>query len=298
MIDFKKVELSDKKWVDECFRASDYQGCEYVFTSTYIWKDIYHSRIADVEGMFCIKAGSEGKYRYNFPAGSGNTKHVIELLMENAEECGHPFVLRGITKDQIAQLEAWFPGKFKFELVRDESDYIYTVEKLSTLAGKKLHGKRNHIHRFKDSGNWEYQDVNCNNIEECMKMNQEWLEKYATPEDESLLEEAEAVKCALNNFTALGLKGGLLKRDDKVVAYTLAEPLNSNTYVIHIEKAFHEIQGAYPMINQQFVLHNCQDYEYVNREEDTGDEGLRKAKLSYYPDILLDKYTAALVEEE
>lgn len=298
MIDFKEVELEDRDWVTQCLKASDYQGCEYVFSSTFIWKDIYRSKIANVEGFFCVKFRSGENYKYNLPAGKGDLKHVIELLLQDARECGHPFVLRGIVEEQIPQLEEWFPGKFKFETSRDDSDYIYTVEKLSTLAGKKLHGKRNHIHRFKDGGDWEYQNVDSHNIEDCKVMNEEWLEKYLTPEDKSLQEESHAVKCALANFFELGLKGGLLKREGKTVAYTLAEPLNSNTYVIHIEKAFHEIQGAYPMINQQFVLHNCQDYEYVNREEDTGDEGLRKAKLSYYPDILLDKYEAILVEEE
>lgn len=294
MIDFRNIELDDKEWIDKCMSASDFQGCEYVFSSAFIWRKIYHTQVANVEGMCCIKSGTGENVRYNYPAGTGDTKKVIELLMEDAKECGHRFVLRGITEDKISELEEWFPELLDFELVRDESDYVYTVEKLTHLAGKKLHGKRNHIHRFQDSGNWEYKNVTSENIDECRQMNQQWLEQYVTEEDVSLLEEADAVKEAMDHFEELGLTGGILRRDGKVVAYTLAEPLNSNTYVIHIEKAFYEIQGAYPMINQQFVTNNCQDYEYVNREEDTGDEGLRKAKLSYYPDILLDKYNATL----
>ncbi len=105
-------------------------------------------------------------------------------------------------------------------------------------------------------------------------------------------EEYDVVKEALMCFEELGLTGGLLRKDGEVIAFTLGEPLSDDTFVVHFEKAFPEIQGAYTMINQQFVLAECQNYKYINREEDTGDEGLRKAKLSYHPVILLSKYTA------
>jgi hypothetical protein len=105
-------------------------------------------------------------------------------------------------------------------------------------------------------------------------------------------EEMGVLEVAFSNFRSLGLVGGVLYKEEKLVAFTIGERLNSNTFVVHFEKAFPDLQGAYPMINQQFILHEGQDYTYVNREEDTGDLGLRKAKLSYYPDILLKKYMA------
>lgn len=298
MIDFKEIELKDKEWVDECLKQVKFQGCEYSFTSNYIWRSIYHPKIAKVEGMYCLRSEYQGRYSYCYPAGQGDRKKVITLLLEDAKELGISFRMHGITEDLIEQLEEWFPGLFQFETNRDDSDYIYTVEKLSTLAGKKLHGKRNHINRFKDTDDWEYYDVTSENVQECIEMNREWLARYVTEEDKGLQDEAKAVSEILEHFDELKVKGGILKREGKVVAYTIGEPMNDDTYVIHIEKAFYEVQGAYPMINQQFVLCNCQDYKYVNREEDTGDEGLRKAKLSYYPDILLDKYVATLKESE
>lgn len=298
MIEFKNIELKDKKWIDGCMKASDFQGCEYAFTSAYIWRNSYHTQVAHVDGMCCFRTGDNGNFRYTYPIGNKNEKETIKKLMFDAKEHGFQFVLRGITEEQISKLEQWFPNQLEFKLQRDESDYIYTVEKLSNLAGKKLHGKRNHIKRFKDCKDWEYQDISAHNMELCRKMNQEWFDKYVTEKDASLLEEVQAIKEAFDHFEELGLHGGLLIREGKAVAYTIAEPLNSNTYVIHIEKAFYEIQGAYPMINQQFVLHNCQEYKYVNREEDMGEEGLRKAKLSYYPDILLDKYNAIVKGEK
>lgn len=298
MIDFKEIELKDKEWVDECLRQANFQGCEYSFTSNYIWRSIYHPKIAKVEGMYCLRSEYHGRYSYCYPAGQGDIKKVITLLLEDAKELGISFRMHGITEDLIEQLEEWFPGVFQFETNRDDSDYIYTVEKLSTLAGKKLHGKRNHINRFKDTDDWQYYDVTAENVQECIEMNREWLARYLTEEDTGLKDEAVAVNEILEHFVELKVKGGILKREGRVVAYTIGEPITNDTYVIHIEKAFYEVQGAYPMINQQFVLHNCQDYKYVNREEDTGDEGLRKAKLSYYPDILLNKYVATLKESE
>lgn len=298
MIDFREIRLDDKKWIDEHLREADFQGCEYSFTSNYIWRNIYNVQVAEVEGFYVVRTGSDDKYFYSMPAGKGDMKKVIAIMMEDAKERNYPFTLRGITEHQIDMLEGWFPGLFQFQLNRDESDYVYTVDKLSKLAGKKLHGKRNHIRRFMDSPDWEYYDVTSENVQECMEMNRKWLEQYVTEEDKGLIEESKAVNEILKHFTELNIKGGILRKEGQVVAYTIGEPLNHNTYVIHMEKAFYEVQGAYPMINQQFVLHNCQDYEYVNREEDTGDEGLRKAKLSYYPDILLDKYIATYRQED
>lgn len=298
MISFKNIELSDKEWIDACLKEADYQGCDYSFTSNYIWRNIYHVQVAKVMGTYCVKVEYNGKTSYSLPAGKEHVKEAIECMMEDAKERKIPFVLRGITERWIPILEEWFPDTFSITLNRDESDYIYSVDKLSTLAGKKLHGKRNHIHRFKDSGDWEYLPITEDNINECFQMNQKWLETNLTSEDDGVLEESKAVEEILTHFFELKVQGGILKRDGEVVAYTIGEPLNSEIFVVHIEKAFYNIQGAYPMINQQFVLNNCQNYLYVNREEDAGDEGLRKAKLSYYPDILLHKYYAVLKNQE
>ena len=166
------------------------------------------------------------------------------------------------------------------------------VDKLTSLAGKKLHGKRNHIARFKDDEDWSYEPMTAENKQECYDMNLKWCDRRACKWNEDMSDEQCALNQAMKYFDELHLEGGILRKAGEIVAFTIGERLNSDTYVVHFEKAFPEIQGAYPMINQQFVMHNCQEYSYVNREDDAGDEGLRKAKLSYYPDILLKNYTA------
>lgn len=293
MINFKKLELSDRDWINEQLKKSDFKSCDYSFANNFIWQKPYKIEFADINGFYCLK----NAYSYTYPAGEGDIKPVIEALMEDAEKKGEKFILRGIMEENVELIESLFPGKFEFSHDRGESDYLYLSEKLISLSGRKLHSKRNHIARFKDRFDWVYEDIDESNIADCIKMSREWCEKYNTEGEKSLGEEMCAVNCAFKNFFELGLKGGLIRADGKVVAFTIGEPLSSDTFVVHIEKAFADIQGAYPIINQQFAEHNCAEFMYVNREEDMGDEGLRKAKLSYYPAIILDKYTAVIKED-
>lgn len=162
--------------------------------------------------------------------------------------------------------------------------------RLTTLAGKKLHGKRGHIHRFEENHDWRYESLGPDNWQACLQMNQIWKRKRADKWDPDMEEEFQVVNQALQHYDKLGMVGGVLWADREVVAFTMGESLGGDTLAVHFEKAFPEIQGAYPMINQQFVKHECQQYRYINREDDAGAEGLRKAKMSYVPDILLEKY--------
>lgn len=295
MIKFRPIQVTDKEWIEKYLLQGNSRSCEYTFVNNFIWSEQYQLEIAEHEGFYCSRSGKNEETFYSYPVGQGDIKKIIEILIEDAKENNLPFILRSMVKEQVDLLEELFPNRFEITTNRDETEYIYTVEKLSKLSGKKLHGKRNHIARFKDNANWSYEDISEDNFKECLEMNDEWCELYDCIDDPSLNHELCAVKEAFGNYKELGLVGGLIRREGKVIAYTIGSRINEDTFNIHIEKAFANIQGAYPMINQQFVLHNCQEYMYVNREEDLGDEGLRKAKMSYYPDILLDKYTAKLL---
>lgn len=295
MIEFRPIQITDREWIEKCLQQGNSRSCEYTFVNNYIWSKQYQLEIANVDGFYCSRSGKDEERFYSYPAGQGDIKKVIEKLMEDAKEKNIPFILRSMIKEQADVLNELFPNRFEITTNRDESEYIYTVEKLSSLAGKKLHGKRNHIARFKDNPDWNYEDISDSNMKDCLIMNDEWCKMYNCIDDPSLNHELCAVKEAFANYKELGLVGGLIRREGKVIAYTVGSQITEDTFDIHIEKAFANIQGAYPMINQQFVQHNCQEYMYVNREEDLGDEGLRKAKTSYYPDILLDKYVARLI---
>lgn len=294
-IPFRKIELSDKKWVDELLAISDYRGAEYTFSNNFNWSNVYEIDIAKCGEFLLYLMGRSDRSSYLFPAGRGDLKAVVLKLIEDAKSRNHEFRLHGIQKEQIAVLEELFPGEFEFETSEGAADYIYTVEKLSTLSGKKLHAKRNHINRFIENfPDWKYEEINAGNIDEVRAMNDEWCKQNDIASNPSLASEFLTVKSSLDNFDALELRGGLIRAGGKVIAFSLGHAINSDTFGVHIEKAFSDIQGAYPMINQQFVIHEMKDFTYVNREEDMGDEGLRHAKRSYYPEFMYERYRAKL----
>ncbi|MCM1326977.1 MAG: GNAT family N-acetyltransferase [Bacteroidales bacterium] len=308
------------------------EACEYTFASNFLWRKSYEVEVAQICGCGLIRYRGEKNYRFSFPFGNGDKKAAIEMLLSYCrEELGQDYLLDlcPLTEKQREELIEWFPGKFEIEADRDDFDYVYLREDLASLKGKKYHGKRNHIARFKDADDWSYEPLTRENIPECRAMSREWLgikednvkNRFSAQEfpaqeigagegvaqmqdmqkidaeteariEQSVEDENIALHEALDHYEEFGLVGGLLRKEGKVVAFTIGEPLNAETMVVHFEKAYPDLQGAYPMINQQFVLHECENYKYVNREEDVGDVGLRKAKLSYYPEILLKKYCA------
>ena len=245
----------------------------------------------------CIRSGKE-PFFYTNPIGTGDYGAIINALMTDAKERDIPLTLRGLLKEDVARLSALFPDTFDITENRNEFDYIYSIEALTNLTGRKYSGKRNHIARFMDNPDWTYEPITDENMRECAEMNDEWCRRNGCKGEQDLTWEHCAVRKAMKHFYELKLSGGLLRVGGKVIAFTIGEPLSSDTYNIHVEKALSEIQGAYPMINNQFLLHNCQSFRYVNREEDMGNEGLRKAKLSYHPEILLEKYTATLKQDK
>lgn len=188
-----------------------------------------------------------------------------------------------------------FPGKFDYWPIPKYDDYIYDAKSLITLAGKKLHAKRNHINKFKSLyPDWSYEDITPQNMPEVILMSAEWRRINETAGDKSLRDESRAMDVALCEFFNLGLSGGLIRAEGRVVAFSMGDRLNRDTWLVHIEKAFSDVPGAYAVINQQFAERHCESYLYINREDDSGDEGLRKAKLSYYPAMRTEKYAARL----
>ena len=228
---------------------------------------------------------------FTYPIGeNADVKKAIDFLLDYTREREIPFQLYHVTENQFLQLEEWYPGRFEIEYNRDVADYVYESEKLATLSGKKLHAKRNHINKFKATfEDWSYETLTKDNIEECFQMALQWCNQNGCREDDEKNSEMCVTLNSLRLLEELELVGGILRVNGEVIAFTIGEPISEDTFVVHIEKAFADIQGAYPMINQQFVEHECMQYKYINREEDTGAEGLRKAKLSYRPAFLIEK---------
>ena len=289
---FHPITLKDKEWVMEKLKQEEFAACEYTFANNFLWSEVYEVEVGMIYGCGLIRYKEQGEEKYSFPFGTGDKKKAIQWLREICKKKGTKLEMYPVLEEERKQLLEWFPGEFYMDSNRADFDYIYTVEKLSLLRGKKLHGKRNHIARFKDEEDWCYETLKKENIEECRNMLKLWTAQREEKWNLEMDQEANVLEKAFSHYEELGLLGGILRKKGEIVAFTIGEPLNSNTLVVHFEKAFPQVQGAYPMINQQFVLQEGQAYSYVNREEDTGDISLRKAKLSYYPDILLKKYNA------
>lgn len=298
--EFKRPAFEDREVISSYFHKYPSRSCDRTFANVFLWAKHYHVECAVYKNVLLFRDNSAG-YGFAFPAGEDeDVKQVIPELVEWAKEDRETFHLYGITEENFAKLEAWFPGKFQIEYDRDAADYVYEAEKLATLSGKKLHSKRNHINKFKSlhEGSWSYETLNEENLEECFQMALKWRNLNGCEEDEEKNAEMCVTLNSLRLFRELKLTGGFLRVDGEIVAFTIGEAVNDDTFVVHIEKAFADVEGAYTVINQQFIEHEVLGrYQYVNREEDVGAEGLRKAKLSYKPVFMVEKGVVTLKED-
>jgi uncharacterized protein len=294
MLNFKEPQIEDKPLADKILYPLDYRLCEYCFGDLFIWRKIYSTELAFEQDYMFARFLQGDSRLYLFPAGIGDLEKAIRQLYDEANRENAELKFACVTPEMKEKLEDVFPGKFEYEPVRDSFDYIYKASDLITLSGRKLHSKRNHITRFENLGDWSYDAITRDNIELCRQMSIEWCKINGCGRNLSLTSEKCAVKQAFNHYFELGLSGGMITLDGRVVAFSIGQKLCNDTFIVHIEKAFSDVEGAYTVINREFAAHNCGDFVYINREDDAGDEGLRKAKLSYRPSILLEKNYAAL----
>lgn len=295
---FQCPELTDRQWAAPLLQAEGSYACEYNFGTIYLWSRAYPQKITRQDNRLLVRIQGALGICYLFPAGSGPLAPALDALQADAAEQGNPLILVCVTQAQREQLEQEFPGRFDFEEDRNGWDYIYDVNRLADLTGKKLHSKRNHIHRFDEEfPDWLFEPITPGNVPECVALERDWaLSRQDDPAEngETISEETVALIEALYQRDALGLEGGLIRADGKPVAFSLGSFTTPECFNVHFEKAYGDIQGAYTVINREmarYIRANHPDVKWFNREDDLGLEGLRKAKLSYYPDILLEKYT-------
>ena len=307
MIEWKEVELSDKPAIEDKICASGCHGADYSFANLYIWRNAYRPLIA-----FCgprLLIGMPQWSVYAYPKGDGDPVPSIELLLEEAHALGEKLIIRGLTEKTLQEFLPLYGDRFEITEDRNNADYIYTAEKLCNLAGRHLSSKRNHIKHFERNGEWEFHKISaggCSCVTSCDSADRSKLssieearafvaEFYKEKDDPDLADEAGAIEEMFRNYEALGFIGGLLYQNGQPVAFTAGTRLDNEVFDVHFEKALPGVEGAYTMVNREFarMIHaELPDIVAFNREEDMGIEGLRKAKESYHPDILLMKYYA------
>ncbi len=288
---FRPIEIADRALVSRYQKERDYPGNQFSFGTLFIWRKIYSTAICEEDGSLFVRQGQPGAYSYLCPLG-GDFREAVDRLRAQAARDGQPLRLLSLPPEEKEKILALYPEEeVSVSENRDLFDYLYERERLRTLAGRRLQPKRNYLNRIRKK-NWSYEPVTADNLDECFAMQKLWCAEHNRCAEESVRAESCAVRQAFSHFQELGFAGGCIRLDGKIIGYTMGEPLNSDTFVVHIEKAFSGIEGAYPLINQQFVEHAMEGFAYVNREDDAGSEGLRKAKLSYDPCRLLENYRA------
>lgn len=291
MLEFRDLTLNDKTWIEDILGKSGYISADSAFGTMYVWAKAYNLKIAKYKGFLFRFYHGKG---YGFPLGQGDITEAIELLIEHAKSEGQKFSFVGISESSVNVLQNLMKERFLFEHTRDRDDYIYRTYDLINLKGKKYHSKRNHISKFLRNNNWEYENITEVNKHECISLVEEWFSESEHYENNNLYKEKEAILLAISKFDVLGFKGGIIRVEGRPVAFTIGEAINSAVFVVHFEKALAHYKEAYAVINNEFAKRVLSEYDFINREEDLGIEGLRRAKLSYHPITLLRKYRATL----
>ncbi len=301
MLQFRILQLSDRDWVQKALKASDFCGCEYSFANNLAWRRAANSQIAQYEGFYICASFdmTDDIPSFIFPAGEGDVRSVLRELAETVLSMGKPLRISGVTEKTLCQLREMFSGGFTAQAYPDGFDYIYETKNLIELAGKKYHKKRNHLMRFRrEYENYCFSEMTPDDFDECIAMSARFYNEKNGYTDSSSVAEQFAIHTYFTHFEELELCGGVLRVDGNLVGFSIGEPLCSDTFVTHIEKADTSYHGAYTALTQAFTEHFAKGFRYINREEDLGIEGLRKAKQSYYPAFLLEKYRCEFAHPE
>lgn len=299
MLDFKPLTIDQKECFEEYFHTDIPRGCEYNFVNLYLWG---RQKAALCHGQLVFFSQFNRKSVYLFPAGPGDKKPALDAIIHDAEKRGIPCRMVGLTPDDCALPEKLYPGKLRYHFDRDSFDYVYDINDLADLKGRKFQRKRNHLNRFfQQHPDHVLEPITEENIQEAADLADKWyaLRLAENPHSDYHMERA-ALSKALRLYRELGMEGLLLKSGGQALAMTLGSRLNANTFDVHFEKALDIADGAYAAINNGFAKYLREKYPdicFLNREDDLGLEGLRKAKLSYCPHHMVEKSWACLLED-
>ena len=299
MIEFQKLALSQKALYEEQLFAQPNRGCEYSFANLYLWGK---QAMAEIHGCIGFFSHFYGRSVYPFPIGGGDKAAVIRHYLEDAQKRGIPCRITGITEEEKARMEDWFPGVFRFRSDRDSFDYVYAIDDLADLRGRKYQKKRNHVNKFHTNHpDCQILPLTPELIPQVQAMVESWYARReeTDPTGDYMLEK-RAICRVFRHYEELAMEGLVLMENGEILAMTMGSRLSPDTFDIHFEKAREDVDGAYATVNCEFARYlrlKYPDVQYLDREEDMGLEGLRKAKLSYLPHHMQEKYWAILTED-
>ena len=299
MIEFRKITPEDRERYQALLLESGERGCEFSFANLCLWG---RQRIAFMEDHAVLFSQFDRKTVYPFPVGSGDKRAVLDAIMADSKERGVSCRITGLNEENIKLMQQLYPDRFYYHCDRGSYDYVYDIHDLADLKGRKYQKKRNFYNRFRANfPQYEVQPLTEELLPGVQAMVDHWYEvrMQADPKADFLMERT-ALNKALQRYESLGLETLVLLDGGEVIAMTMGSFLAADTVDVHFEKAREDVDGAYPTINCEFARYLRNKYpqlRYLNREEDMGIEGLRKAKESYYPHHLTEKCWAHLKED-
>ncbi len=291
----KELTLEDRDQLHSMLKAYNPQTSELTFVNLYIWRHYYQFTWTRFEDWLLIISQRDDHTFALPPIGPSNRSDVTQrLLLWMRDDLGVPDPVIARADQRIVD-ELGENQNFSITPNRDDFDYVYLSESLGKLAGRKYSKKRNHINQFLKNNTYTYNPLSADLVPGCLALAEVWCEQRLCEEDISLTHEFCGIRDALDNFETLQIEGGAIIIDGKIQAFALGEVLNDDTAVVHIEKANPEYHGIYPMMTREFSAQRWLGaVGYINREQGVGEPGLRRAKKSYYPDHMVDKYEIRL----
>ena len=293
MISFKPIQVSDYETVAPILAKSGIENCDHCFATMFVWSHRHNIEIAVEDNtVFMRSFGIEHRW-YLYPAGDMDREKAIGIILEDAAANNIKRSIYGIDEENRQFLMDNFSQQLEVKEDRDGSDYIYNASDLINLPGKNYQKKRNHCSRFiRENPEYRFVRITEDNVDRAKQFELDWCARYDCGSGRDLDSEQKGIMALLDNFGSMGLMGGMIETDGEIVAMSIAAPINDRMVDVIVEKAYHDVNGAYAIINRDFAANCFGSFEYINREDDMGAENLRKAKMSYFPCEIRKKYLA------
>ncbi len=287
MLEFKPIKPDDYQIINSFLKNKNEFSCEKTFVNLFGWQKLYNNMYAIEDDVLISKSGIGENEHFQLPYCIDLEKGIKMIKDYLGGKTPKFFVQSGARFEAFKEL---YYNDYHFENCRDAYDYVYLTEDLANLSGKKYHSKRNHISTFSKNYNWHFEEIDKNNLEKVKACANLWYSENANRSDKYMQAEKENMMYLLDNYFLFNLFGGAIVIDEKIVAFTVASKINDEVLDVHFEKALNDYRTAYAVINNQFAKFVKDKFKYLNREDDLGLLGIRKAKLSYHPKMLIQKY--------
>ena len=289
----RPVTLDMKPAADRLFEIENSRSADFCFGNVYMWDKRFKQSVAFCGDRLVTLLHRKGELFFAFPVGGGDIRPSFEFMAGICERNGLPMRISVVCEEHLALISEAYPDKFDIIEDRDFSDYIYEIGKLAEYPGRHLHAKRNYCNRFEAEHEWSFEPMTKACLSDCLDMLDKWTRQSSDRLTGDIAYEHDAIVRGFEGFDELGLEGGILIADGRLVGFTVGEVISSDTFCTHFEKAYTDIDGAYTMLCREMarmVMEKHPDVRYVNREDDMGNPALRASKLSYKPEEILKKY--------